>query len=369
MQQDSYSAPISRRAAMRLLGAGAGFGMISRGGGTGLAEGASQSARAGAAQPLSWPNGAIIRTVLNDLLPDALGTGATLVHEHLSVANWQQPAATRRRRWIQDVDLMVEEMRAARADGVVCIVDAGGTDLGRSLDDLVQISLRSGIHVVGSGGYYTQLTYPRAILEMSEDPLVEHLVEEVTQGHLGAFGEIGTSVQITPDERKMLRAVGRAHVRTGLPIITHVAGKGAEKTPLETLDIYESVGVKPQSVLSGHLDNFDDPALHAAVAKRGAFVGFDRIGADRDPAHEALQIKNIVKLIGAGYADKVLLSGDFAREPDTKRSGGPGYALPLTRFAPKLRAAGVERKTLHGILVDNPRRLLAFVPKMVPVWR
>jgi predicted metal-dependent phosphotriesterase family hydrolase len=28
---------------------------------------------------------------------------------------------------------------------------------------------------------------------------------------------------------------------------------------------------------------------------------------------------------------------------------------------PRLRDAGVDEKTLHGILVDNPRRFLAFV--------
>jgi predicted metal-dependent phosphotriesterase family hydrolase len=32
-------------------------------------------------------------------------------------------------------------------------------------------------------------------------------------------------------------------------------------------------------------------------------------------------------------------------------------------FLPKLREAGVSEETLHGILVDNPRRFLAFVPK------
>ena len=120
------------------------------------------------------------------------------------------------------------------------------------------------------------------------------------------------------------------------------------------------VGVKPQSILSGHLDTHDDPQLHVAVAKRGAFVGFDqiRVGAER----EALQI-NLMKFIEAGYANKVLLSTDFSSDAQTKRGGGAGYAVLVTKFAPKLRAAGVDEKTLHGILVDNPRRLLAFVPK------
>jgi predicted metal-dependent phosphotriesterase family hydrolase len=35
----------------------------------------------------------------------------------------------------------------------------------------------------------------------------------------------------------------------------------------------------------------------------------------------------------------------------------------LTAFLPKLKAAGVDEQVLHRIMVDNPRRFLAFVPK------
>jgi predicted metal-dependent phosphotriesterase family hydrolase len=36
----------------------------------------------------------------------------------------------------------------------------------------------------------------------------------------------------------------------------------------------------------------------------------------------------------------------------------------LTEFVPKLRFAGVKEATLHKIMFDNPRRLLAHVPKI-----
>jgi predicted metal-dependent phosphotriesterase family hydrolase len=38
--------------------------------------------------------------------------------------------------------------------------------------------------------------------------------------------------------------------------------------------------------------------------------------------------------------------------------------MSVTVFGPKLLKAGVPQSTLHGILVDNPRRLLAFVPEI-----
>jgi len=58
-----------------------------------------------------------------------------------------------------------------------------------------------------------------------------------------------------------------------------------------------------------------------------------------------------------------LFSSDFSLAPDLKRNGGPGYAKTLTVFGPKLREEGVQERTLHSILTDNPRRFLAFVPK------
>lgn len=359
MQQDSCSRRLSRRELMRLLGMGAGFGIASafRDGGD-LAAAVLQPGSA--ARKVTFPKGSIIRTLLKDLSPDDV-KGATLIHEHMSLTNWRDPATSRQRRFLEDVDFIVEEMQAARKDGIGCIVDGGHPEMGRNLEHLKQVSSRSGIPIVGGGGHYSQAGYPPAVARMSEDQLVDEMVQEVTSGHLGAFGEIGTSVQITPDERKVLRAVGKAHLRTGLPIVGHTDnGKGAEKTPLEQLDIYESVGVKLQNVVIGHLDGFDDPQLHAAVAKRGAFVGFDRVsGGETD----AVKVRNILKFLEAGYADKLLLSSDFAQEKNTKRAGGPGYALTLTRFVPKLRDAGVKEETLHSVMFDNPRRLLAFVPK------
>jgi predicted metal-dependent phosphotriesterase family hydrolase len=49
----------------------------------------------------------------------------------------------------------------------------------------------------------------------------------------------------------------------------------------------------------------------------------------------------------------VLISGDASRS----------YGRPLTAFLPQLKAAGASDAVLQGIMVDNPRRFLAFVPR------
>jgi phosphotriesterase-related protein len=58
-----------------------------------------------------------------------------------------------------------------------------------------------------------------------------------------------------------------------------------------------------------------------------------------------------------------MLSSYLSTANQLKRNGGMGYAKTVTVFVPKLREAGVKEDTLHGILVDNPRRFLAFVPE------
>ena len=308
--------------------------------------------------------------------PETLAGGATLYHEHMSFSPEFMPkllammraarglpagppaaAQSGKPYFMEDLDLMVEEMRDAAKKGVACIVDGGHEDMGRSLAFLKQLSMQSGLPIVASAGYYTQLFYPPEISAMNEGEIAQKLIHQANTEPVGAFGEVGSSDEITPDERKVFRAVAKAHRETNLPIFTHTAfGKAA----LEQLDILESMGVKPQRVAIGHLGGLIDPQVevHKAICKRGAFIGFDRQGGVTDKA----QVPMVMALIEAGYADNLLFSSDFSSGAQLKHNGGPGYAKTLTVFVPKLREAGVKEETLHGILVDNPRRFLAFVP-------
>ena len=331
-----------------------------------------------AASEPRFPKGAVIRTILKDMPPDELGRGATLFHEHMSFSpdfmpkllammraarglkGGTPPAAVQAGQpyFMQDLDLMAGEMRAAVKEGVSCIVDGGHEDMGRSLDFLRQLSEKSGMPIVASAGYYTQPFYPPEIEAMSEDEIARKLIQQANTEPVGALGEIGSSDEITPAERKVFRAVGRAHLETNLPIFTHTAfGKAAG----DQLDILESMGVKPERVVIGHLGGLIDPKVevHKSICKRGAFIGFDRQGGQADAA----QVPMVMALIEAGYADRLLFASDFSSAAQLKHNGGPGYAKTLTVFVPKLREAGATEDTLRGILVDNPRRFLAFVPR------
>jgi phosphotriesterase-related protein len=319
------------------------------------------------------PTDRIIRTVLKDLPPGALAGGATLFHEHLSFGPDFVPRIMSLLRAAgntsvpstpvlgppKDLAVMAEELRAARREGIACIVDAGHPDMGRDLNFLKRLSAKSGMPIVAGFGYYTQPFYPPEIARWNETKITTELVRQAGTTPLGVLGEIGTWHDMSTDERKVFRAVANAHLQTNLSIITHTDyGRGA----LEQLDLLESQGVKPDRVVIGHLGGLADEKAEVpkAICKRGAFVGYDRQGAPDDSA----QIPAVLSLLEAGYVDNILFSSDFGLAPDLQVSGGPGYAKTVTVFVPKLRAAGVSENLLHRILVDNPLRFLAFKPKM-----
>ena len=71
----------------------------------------------------------------------------------------------------------------------------------------------------------------------------------------------------------------------------------------------------------------------------------------------------VMALLEAGFADSLMFSADISNAGQMKRNNGDGYAKTLTVFVPKLKAAGASDEVLRQIMVDNPRRFLAFVPK------
>ena len=378
MSQGTRSTGWTRREALGILGMGA----------------AAAALPDFAAAVPTFPKGAIIRTILKDYAPEDLADGATLFHEHMSFAPdflprfnrysaetravngvpnpaagrggtpppaTAPPAAPTGPYFMQDLDLMSDELATAKREGISCIVDGGHPDMGRDINALRQLSMKSGMPIVAGAGFYTQPFYPKEISTMSEEQIVQALIRQVEADPVGVFGEIGSWDDMTADERKVFRAIGRAHVATNLPIFTHTGIPG--KAALEQLDILEDAGVKPNRIVIGHLGNLVDPNVQVqkAICRRGAFVGFDRQGGPGD----AQQVPLVMALLEAGFAENLMFSSDFSNANQLKRNNKDlGYAKTLTVFVPKLKTAGASDEVLRQIMVDNPRRFLAFVPKI-----
>ncbi len=380
MMRETGARSVGRREAMRAFGAGV----------VGLGVGAVRTPVSGfgprpAGAPLQpasavrFPEGAVVRTRLGDVSPEDLGGGATLFHEHLSFAYGSPPPEPRAPGAPpppapgndEMVDLVVEEQQMAAFDGVSCMVDSSiGPRTEQQLANLTAMASRSGVHIVLGGSYFLLRSYPEEIVGLPEEEIAARLVAQARRERWGALGEVGTSFpEMHDEERKMLRAVSRAHRETGLPIFTHVPHESCPSCAIEQLDIYEAQGVDLAHLCIGHqstIKRSDDPGweTHREIARRGAFIGFDTVGHRMSASFipERDKVDMVLNAIDAGFEDHILLSSDFANATQLKANWGNGFSTVLVQFVPKLRYRGVPDESIRKMLVDNPRRWLAHRP-------
>lgn len=103
----------------------------------------------------------------------------------------------------------------------------------------------------------------------------------------------------------------------------------------------------------------DDEHLHRGASAKGIRISTRVPDDPRLPEY----VRTVMAVLEAGHVDKVCLSSDFSNQKYLRKNGGPGIAMVMSTIVPRLRQAGVNDATLHKILVENPRRVLAFVPR------
>jgi len=165
---------------------------------------------------------------------------------------------------------------------------------------------------------------------------------------------------VTPGVERGLRAVARAHRRTGVPISTHT--HAATRRGLEQQRIFDEEGVDLSRVVIGHSGDTTDIAYLEELAARGSWLGMDRFGIDLLLPFED-RVNTVVRMCQRGHAGKMVLSHDAACFNDWI----PGRAAPLSPnwhyrhihkdVLPALLARGVSEEQIHTMLVENPRRI------------
>ncbi len=112
----------------------------------------------------------------------------------------------------------------AIADGVTTIVDATTFDLGREVDILVEVSSRSGMHIVAATGLW--LAPSPALTVRTTDQIADWFTADIAEGLDGTdvragIIKVASELELTPFEERVLEAAARAHHATGAPILTH----------------------------------------------------------------------------------------------------------------------------------------------------
>jgi phosphotriesterase-related protein len=306
--------------------------------------------------------------------------GITLPHEHI-ICDASLCKSNRDRveglkwgsyMWFDDADVMVEELRAFKADGGGTIVDVTCHGWGRDPVLLSEISRRSGVHIIATAGFYVEDCMPSWVSNRTIEQLTDWIVHELEEGCNSRMslettdiraGMIKTSVSrpnFSHVELRGLKAVANAHLKTGAPITSHNSGSmrfeiEGGNVGMELLDLMEQEGVNPDAVIVGHTDENPDIRNLVSLVRRGAWVQFDTIGKQNYILDDT-RADLVVEMKKRGCLDRLLLSQDRNRKPMLRRYHGPGYSDILNRFIPLLRDRGIKSREIDILLKENPAK-------------
>jgi phosphotriesterase-related protein len=307
---------------------------------------------------------------------DAGELGTVLVHEHVrfrdeAVAD-QWPSA-----YDDEAELgaALEAVRAAADRGVDTIFDPTAMFGGRDVEFIRRVAEATGLNILACTGIYTYDFLPHYFENRSEDQIAELFVADIESGAQGtdiksAFLKCAADAAgVTPNVEKVHRAVARASVQTGAPIMAH--SRPASETGPRQVDIFEEEGVDLTRVQIAHTGDTDDLDYIERLLDRGVWIGLDRYGlpmflpTDRRNATTA-------ELIRRGHADRIHISQDYCATidwfPQESVQGlidaglveDWSMTLVFDAILPALREEGVmDEATEVTIFVDNPRRWIA----------
>jgi phosphotriesterase-related protein len=287
-------------------------------------------------------------------------SGMILPHEHVFVdlRTWDKPGYGEADP-ADVIGLMKPELDAAGRVGVTALVECSPVGVGRRADILRAVSEAAGFPLVVPTGIYREPWIPPWAHEAAEDDLMAWMLGEL-QGQIENSGVQAGFVKlsagdngITPTERKLLRAAGRAAGPLNAAVASHTI-RGA--VVHDQLDELEAVGYPLDRFIWVHAHVEPDFALNLEMARRGAWIEYDGIGGD-----DQRDVERIRGMLDAGLGHRVLLSHDRGWY-DPGQPGG-GTPRPFTylseHFLPKLRASGIEDTTIEQLTHDNPFRAFA----------
>jgi len=203
--------------------------------------------------------------------------------------------------------------------------------------------------------------YGEEARDAGDDELVAIMLGDLLDGMDGTtaragVAKLGTSDGVVlPVEERIARAVGRVQAETNCPVITHTT-RGTMAP--EQLDLLTSAGADLSRVAVSHMDQNLDFGLLDELCARGAYVIFDGCSKTKY-APDSARIAMLRRLVDAGRAERLLVSGDMGRRSYLRAyGGGPGFGYILDDFVPRLRREGFSEELVETIFVSNPARWL-----------
>jgi phosphotriesterase-related protein len=307
---------------------------------------------------------------------DAGELGTVLIHEHVRFRD-EAVAENWPGHYDDDADMAaaLEAVNAAKGHGVRTIVDPTAMFGGRDVRFMARVAEQTGVQIVACTGIYTYDYLPHYFENRSEDQMAEMFVGDLEQGIQGtelkaAFLKCAADAAgVTEHVEKVHRAVARASVQTGAPIMAH--SRPASNTGPRQVEIFREEGVDPSKIQIAHTGDTDDLDYIEGLLDAGVWIGLDRYGLDMFLPMEKRNATT-AELLRRGHANRIFISQDFCATidwfpPEAVEglvAGGLvrdwSMTLVFEQVIPWLQEQGVwDDAAFTTVFEENPRAWLA----------
>jgi phosphotriesterase-related protein len=319
---------------------------------------------------MSKPRPTALNSVLGPLRGDQLGF--TLMHEHVMVAASGLHDAYPDLLGPDREARAIACLKTAKAAGIDTIVDPTTFDLGRNTQLLVTAAKGSGMNIINVTGWW--LDVPRFLMGVGPNQMAREFVRDIEEGFRGTDIKAGMLKcaadfeGVTPPLEVMARAVARAHLETGVPIMVHSYPTG--HVARRQIKIFQEEGVDLTRVKIDHCNDTTDTEYLEWILDQGCYLGLDRYpGRNVSPHMRTVTLK---RLMDAGFTDRLCPSHDcICLHIHKERADGtipehhdyyhhnPDQYLYMHRHViPELKTLGASDDDIRVLFVDNPRRFL-----------
>lgn len=306
---------------------------------------------------------------------DADELGVVLCHEHVRFRD-EAVAAEWPNRYDEqlELDAALVSVNAAKERGVRTIVDPTAMFGGRDVRFMKRVAEQTGVRIVACTGIYSYDYLPPYFENRDVDVMADHFVEDIEIGVQGtdiraAFLKCAADAAgVTEHVEKIHRAVARASVKTGAPIMAHSMPSIA--TGPRQVEIFAEEGVEMSKVQIAHCGDTEDVEYIQGLIDTGVYVGLDRYGLEMFLPIDKRNA-TAAELLRRGHAERLIISQDFCATIDwfppeaAKAFEGQGairnwsMTLVFDEVVPWLREQGVmDDGSFQTIFVENPKRWL-----------
>ena len=200
---------------------------------------------------------------------------------------------------------------------------------------------------------------PREMLNATIDELAAIWIREFECG----IGKTGIrpgfiKIGIDPGEglsefhAKLVRAVARTHLATGLTIASHT---GPTRVVFEVAEVLAEESVSLESFICVHATR-DISENHLRAARVGMWISIDNLRENAQLLRS--NVERLKRLKEAGFLDRVLVSQDAGWYRPFEENGGnfAPYLFEELNLIPELKRIGFTQADIDQLMIVNPAK-------------